>query len=97
MLGGPGRVVMDNLQFHKITKALADPRRYDILKRIASEDELACHEIRCQVPITAATLSHHLKELSNAGLINVRRDAKFLYMKLRRKIWREYVKQLKEL
>ncbi len=88
---------MDNEQFQRISKALADPRRYDILKRIASADELACQDVRCQLPITAATLSHHLKELSNAGLISVRKDAKFIHMKLRRKIWREYVKQLKEL
>jgi ArsR family transcriptional regulator len=88
---------MDSGQFQKISKALADPRRYDILKRIASADELACHDVRCQLPITAATLSHHLKELHNAGLISVRKDAKFIHMKLQRKVWREYVKQLKEL
>jgi ArsR family transcriptional regulator len=88
---------MDSKQFLKISKALADPRRYDILKRIASEDELACHDVLCKLPITAATLSHHLKELNNAGLIDVRKDSKFIHMKLRRKIWREYVKQLKAL
>lgn len=88
---------MDDEQFHKISKALADPRRYDILQRIASQDELACHDIKCQLPITAATLSHHLKELSNAGLIDVRKDSKFVHMKLRRKTWRKYLKQLESL
>ncbi len=88
---------MDREQFQKITKALADPQRYDILSRIAGEEELACNEMRCQLPITAATLSHHLKELANAGLISVRRDAKFLHMKLRRKTWREYLKRLEKL
>lgn len=88
---------MDREQFEKITKALADPRRYDILSRIASEDELACNDIRCQLPITAATLSHHIKELSNAGLISVRKHARFIHMKLRRKTWREYLKRLEKL
>lgn len=88
---------MDREQFHRITKALADPRRYDILTRIASQDELACHDIRCQLPITAATLSHHIKELCNAGLIEVRKDTKFLHMKLRRKTWRQYLKRLERL
>jgi ArsR family transcriptional regulator len=88
---------MDSEQFHKISKALADPRRYNILQRIAGEDELACHDIRCQLPITAATLSHHLKELTNAGLIDVRKDAKYMHMKLRRKTWRAYLKRLENL
>ncbi len=88
---------MDREQFHKITKALADPRRYEILSRIAGEEELACSDIRCQLPITAATLSHHIKELCNAGLISVRKDSKFMHMRLRRKTWREYLKQLEKL
>ena len=59
---------MDSEQFHRISKALADPRRYEILSRIAKRKELACSDVRCELPITAATLSHHVKELVNAGL-----------------------------
>jgi ArsR family transcriptional regulator, arsenate/arsenite/antimonite-responsive transcriptional repressor len=85
---------MDSRQFNKISKALADPRRYEILSRIARSKELACSDMRCNLPISAATLSHHLKELSNAGLIEMRREARFVHMKLRRKVWREYLVQL---
>ena len=85
---------MEEKQFHRITKALADPRRYELLKRIASADEVACSDMRCHFPISAATLSHHLKELSNAGLIDLRKEAKFVHMKLRRKVWKEYLSQL---
>lgn len=90
---------MDTTHFHRITKALADPRRYELLQRIASgkEKEVACHDIRCEFPISAATLSHHLKELSNAGLIDIRKDAKYIHMKLRRKVWKEYLTQLSRL
>ncbi|HLW51541.1 MAG TPA: metalloregulator ArsR/SmtB family transcription factor [Candidatus Angelobacter sp.] len=90
LLMGPG-------QFNKISKALADPRRYQILTRIARRKELACSDMRCDLPISAATLSHHLKELANAGLIEMRREARFVHMKLRRKVWREYLAQLKRL
>jgi hypothetical protein len=38
-----------------------------------------------------------LKELSNAGLIDMRREARFVHMKLRRKVWREYLAQLSRL
>ena len=88
---------MDEKQFTQISKALADPRRFEILKRIAAQDELACSDMRCQLPISAATLSHHLKELSNAGLIEMRKKAKFVHMKLRRKVWKEYLARLNKL
>ena len=88
---------MDNQQFHRISKALADPRRYEILSRIAKCRELACSDVRGELPITAATLSHHIKELVNAGLVEMRREGQFAHMKLRRKIWREYLSQLGKL
>jgi ArsR family transcriptional regulator len=88
---------MDTQQFHRISKALADPRRYDLLSRIAKTGELACSDVRCELPITAATLSHHVKELVNAGLIEVRREGQFAHLKLRRKVWREYLARLRKL
>jgi ArsR family transcriptional regulator, arsenate/arsenite/antimonite-responsive transcriptional repressor len=88
---------MDSEQFHRISKALAEPRRYELLSRIAKRRELACSDLRGELPITAATLSHHLKELVNAGLVEMRREGQFAHMKLRRKVWREYLSQLGKL
>lgn len=88
---------MDAKQFQKISKALADPRRYEILTRIAGKKEMACSDMRCALPISAATLSHHLKELENAGLIDLRREARFVHMKLRRSVWRDYLSELNKL
>jgi ArsR family transcriptional regulator, arsenate/arsenite/antimonite-responsive transcriptional repressor len=86
--------IVNSSQFHRISRALADPRRYEILRLIASRDEAACVNLRGRIPITAATLSHHLKELSNAGLIDVRRDAKFMHIRLRRRTWNAYLSEL---
>lgn len=52
---------MEAEQFRRISKALADPRRYELLKRIASCDEAACLALRPEIPVSAATLSHHVK------------------------------------
>ena len=71
--------------------------RYQIFSRIAGQDELACANLRCDLPITAATLSHHLKELTAAGLIDVRKTSKFLYMKMRKKVWKDYLSTLSKL
>ena len=65
-------------------KALADPRRFELLERIArAQCPLGCAQARAALPISAATLSHHIKELETAGIISIRREGKFHYMSLR--------------
>jgi|SRR5580658_7863394 ArsR family transcriptional regulator len=67
-----------------ILKALADPRRFELLVRIARAGcPLGCAEALAALPISAATLSHHVKELETAGLIDVRREGKFAYLSLK--------------
>jgi ArsR family transcriptional regulator, arsenate/arsenite/antimonite-responsive transcriptional repressor len=66
-----------------VLKALADPRRFELLERIAKAScPLGCAQARATLPISAATLSHHIRELETAGLIHVRREGKFHYMSL---------------
>lgn len=67
-----------------ILKALADPRRFELLERIAKAGcPLGCSQALAALPISAATLSHHIKELETAGLIDVRREGKFHFLTLR--------------
>src|SRR5271167_2386864 len=84
-------------QFRAITKALSDPRRYDILQHIAGQKGCTCVELRDRSRITAATLSHHLKELEAAGLITIGRKGKFALPCFRREVWKTYIAQLSEL
>jgi ArsR family transcriptional regulator len=65
-------------------KALADPKRFELLERVArSSCALSCSEVLPALAISPATLSHHLKELEAAGLIAVRREGKFHFLSLR--------------
>ena len=67
-----------------ILKALADPRRFELLERIGKAGcPLGCAQALAALPISAATLSHHIKELEKAGLIHVRREGKFHFLTLR--------------
>jgi ArsR family transcriptional regulator len=67
-----------------LLKALADPKRFELLERIARAScPLGCSEIRPALAISPATLSHHIKELERAGLIQVTREGKFHFFSLR--------------
>jgi 2-haloacid dehalogenase len=49
---------MDRRTFLRITRALVDGRRFEILERIAAvKDEISCIDLRAVVPISRATLS----------------------------------------
>ncbi len=85
---------METDRLHAISKVLADPTRFEILKRIAATEEVACLTLSESFPVTQATISHHLRELHEAGLIKIRRQAKYMHMKLNRAVWNEYVDTL---
>jgi DNA-binding transcriptional ArsR family regulator len=82
-------------QIRLIAKALADPRRHDMLKQIgACKGAVPCADIRGRHPVSAATLSHHMKELETAGLITVVRKGKFADLILNRDVLDAYIAHL---
>ena len=83
-------------QVQLIAKALADPRRYEILQQLRRcEQALPCETVRGCMEISPATLSHHMKELEMAGLIKVVREGKFASYLLRRDVLMAFFARLK--
>jgi ArsR family transcriptional regulator len=80
-----------------ISRALSDPRRFEILQRIGAKSCAACSDLRTAFPITAATLSHHLKELESCGLIEISRRGKFIDVTFCRPAWEAYLAELKKI
>jgi len=70
---------MDRSQIEKISKALADATRLNIFEAISANKQMNCGEIVSMRGVTPATVSHHLKILSEAGLIACRREGQFVY------------------
>jgi len=85
---------LNNRQIELIARALADARRHDILKKIGQCDSMQCSDLRRRQPISAATLSHHVKELENAGLIEIFREGKFARFVLQRHVLQAYLDHL---
>ena len=60
---------MNTTEMAKISKALADPTRLQIYEAIAAKPDMYCGEIIEKHGLTPGTISHHLKVLMEAGLI----------------------------
>jgi ArsR family transcriptional regulator len=70
---------MDRSRIEKISKALADETRLRIFEEISARDGMNCSKIVSLEGVTPATVSHHLRVLSEAGLIVCRRKGQFVF------------------
>jgi DNA-binding transcriptional ArsR family regulator len=68
---------MDSSNIERISKALANETRLLIFEAIARNKEMTSSTIVALRRVAAATVSHHLKILSHAGLIECRRQGQF--------------------
>jgi ArsR family transcriptional regulator len=84
-------------QVQLIARALADPRRYEILKKLGTccGSFTPCSDMREAIDISPATLSHHMKELELAGLIRTEKDGKFVRYTPQPQILKAFYERLK--
>ena len=90
------RRAMDTKDLAKVYKALSNENRLAIFKEILSHDQKEYEDHHCLVcqitdklKIGAPTISHHLKELSNANLIRTRKEGKYLIASANRELLKE--------
>jgi ArsR family transcriptional regulator, arsenate/arsenite/antimonite-responsive transcriptional repressor len=88
---------MDREIIERISKALADETRLLIFEAISARDEMNCGEIVSLRGVTPATVSHHLRILADADLIECRRVGQFVYSKANRKTLQGYARALGDL
>jgi len=76
-------------------KALAHPARIAILQQIIKEDRCICGDLVEELGLAQATISQHLKELKEAGLIRGNIDGASVCYCIDEKTWKLYKKEMK--
>lgn len=88
---------MNRSQIEKISRALGDETRLVILEAISNKGKMNCGEIVSMRGVTAATVSHHLKILNDAGLVECRRNGQFVYSRIVPEVLADYASALAKL
>jgi len=73
---------MERSQIEQISKALADETRLEIFEAIAANEKMSCGDLVARQKVTGATISHHLKVLADAGLIECCKVGPFVHSRV---------------
>lgn len=67
-------------------KALADENRLVAVSLLQRRGELCACEIQAATGLSHATVSHHMSVLGEAGMVEARREGKWMYYRLTGKV-----------
>ncbi|GGG60947.1 ArsR/SmtB family transcription factor [Paenibacillus radicis (ex Gao et al. 2016)] len=87
----------DVRQAVKVYKALGEPTRIKIAMLLTREADLCCTDIGTRlVTVASSTLSHHLKQMADCGLLEQRKDGTYIYYRVNREVAQRYAPYLLE-
>lgn len=69
-------------EIEKIAKALADPHRLRILQALREQQSVVCGDLQSLLALSQPTVSHHIKILSQSGVIITHKDGRTLRLSL---------------
>ena len=78
----------------QMMKALAHPARIAIVQQLLRTDACICGDLVGELGLAQATISQHLKELKNAGLIQGTIEGTSVCYCIDAKVWKQYKKDL---
>lgn len=88
---------VETRQAVKVYKALGEPTRLKIALLLSKEKNLCCSDIGSKLEsVAGSTLSHHLKQLTDCGLLELRKDGTYIYYSVNREIAEKYAPYLLE-
>lgn len=74
-------------------KALAHPARIAIIQHLVKSDECICSDLVEELGLAQATISQHLKELKNIGIIKGCVEGASVSYCIDEKVWRQLKKE----
>lgn len=87
--------VLTERQFELVAKALADPRRMAILETLGCGcGESSCQSLVDRFPVSKGTISHHMKELIQAGIVTARKEGSYRFYEVQRDVLASYASEL---
>jgi ArsR family transcriptional regulator len=82
---GPATAALDPVEADALAarfKALADPTRVAIVNRLAAADEVCVCDLTAVFELSQPTISHHLRVLRDAGLVESSRRGTWAFYRL---------------
>lgn len=76
-------------------KVLAHPARLAILQYILNQNACICNDLVEELGLAQATISQHLKELKNSGLIQGTIDGKSVCYCINEEVWNDFSEEFK--
>ena len=74
----------------QMLKALAHPARIAIIQHLLKAEECICGDLVDELGLAQATISQHLKELKNVGLIQGNIEGTSVCYCIDPKVWKQY-------
>ena len=85
---------MSEAEVERIGKALADPRRRELLEIVAKNPGLPCGELVARLGVSQPTISHHVGLLFEAELLDGVRDGKSTRLSARKDTISSYLSEI---
>lgn len=80
---------MNREEVAKICKAMSDANRLRILEMLTQGEKCGCHLLE-ELQVTQPTLSHHMKVLSECGLVSSYKEGKWHHYSIHCEKFQEY-------
>ncbi len=77
------------LEMANLCKALGHPARIAIVEKLMEYDGLNCSDLRFFIPLAQSTISKHLKELHDAGILSCAVKGNNCYYQIKEKVLKE--------